>query len=77
MTDQAPKTRHVWVLPTFGIGSPRAGLVVSWRLVHTQTSAPVWQALVMVVDEKTESARMEWFAQQRLVPVRSEPPASS
>lgn len=75
MSDRQPKTRHVWVVPAYDVGAPRAGLVVSWRLKHTQTSGPTWEALVMVVDDKTESARMEWVDQARLRPVRSEPPA--
>lgn len=77
MSEAPDRTRHVWVRPAYDVGTPKAGLVVSWRLVHSQTTAPVWQALVMVVDDKTESARMDWYGAHQLVPVRSEPPASS
>lgn len=72
---QAPaRNRHVWVRPPLGRPGAKQGLVVTWRRMQRGASPPGWQALVVVVDDRFEATRIEWFWDTELEPVHSKPP---
>ena len=54
----------------------RQGLVVTWRRVQRGASPPSWQALVVVVDDRSERAEAQWFFATELEPVPSDPPGA-
>jgi hypothetical protein len=67
------KTRHVWVLPVYGVGFPKQGLVLAWRQVPRRASPPAWQAQTVYIDASGVT-RIEWLGREYLEPVHSDRP---
>ncbi len=72
-----PLVRHVWVRPAYGVGTARPGLVIGWRQVPSQASGTLWQARVVVFDEREDAVNVGWHYASELVPIRSEPPGTT
>lgn len=69
-----PRTRHVWVRAPLGRPGAKQGLVVTWRQVRRGPGPALWQALVVVVDDRYESVTIDWHHAAELEPIRSPPP---
>lgn len=53
------------------------GLVLTWRQVPAKgngSPAYRWQAQVLTVEERDESARVQWYYDTELTPAESPPP---
>lgn len=68
------RVRHVWVLSSYQAPA-RPGLVATWRKVPQRTGQPLWQALVIHVDDRHGTVQAEWVYAMYLVPIPSAPPA--